>query len=62
MILANVRRSLGRDDAQLAMRLVARGSHAEYQRAEATLRDRGLDGLLDDARLLTALIESGISR
>jgi hypothetical protein len=58
MILANVRRSLGRDDAQLAMRLVARGSHAEYQRAEATVRDRGLDGLLDDARLLTALIES----
>ena len=58
MILANVRHTLSRDDAQLALRLVARGSQAEYQRAEQTLRDRGVDGLLDDPRLLTALIES----
>jgi hypothetical protein len=58
MILANVRRNLGRDDAQLALRLVARGSQAEFQRAEGMLRDRGLDGLLDDPRLLTALMEA----
>jgi hypothetical protein len=57
MILANIRRSLGRDDAQLALRLVARGSQAEFQRAEEALRDHGLDGLLDDPRLLAALIE-----
>jgi hypothetical protein len=58
MILANIRHTLSRDDAQLALRLVARGSQAEYQRAEQTLRDRGMDGLLDDPRLLTALMES----
>jgi hypothetical protein len=58
MILANIRHTLSRDDAQLALRLVARGSQAEFQRAEETLRDRGMDGLLDDPRLLTALIES----
>jgi hypothetical protein len=58
MILANIRRTLGRDDAQLALRLVARGSQAEYQRAEEMLRDRGVDGLLDDPRLLSALLEA----
>jgi hypothetical protein len=58
MILANVRQQLGRDDAQLALRLVARGSATEYDRAEETLRDRGIDGLLDDPRLLAALLES----
>jgi hypothetical protein len=60
MILANIRRGLGRDDAQLALRLVARGSHSEYVQAEETLRDRGLDGLLDDPRLLAALIEGSL--
>lgn len=58
MILANVRGRLGRGDAQLALRLVARGSDAEYERAESDLADHGLDALLDDPRLLAALIES----
>jgi len=58
MIVANVRRALRRDDAQLVLRLVARGSASEYERAEGVLRDEGLDTLLDDPRLLTALLES----
>lgn len=58
MILANVRRTLRRDDAQLVLRLLSRGSDSELERAEAALSDRGLDELLDDPRLLDALIES----
>ncbi|MEJ7812779.1 MAG: hypothetical protein WKG32_20360 [Gemmatimonadaceae bacterium] len=58
MILANVRASLGRDDAQLALRLIARGSSRELEGAEALLRDSGVDALLDDPRLLAALIEA----
>ena len=57
MILANVRRQLGRDDAQLAARLIARGSATELERAEALLRDQGLDVLLDDPRLPAAIAE-----
>ncbi|MFL5575253.1 MAG: hypothetical protein ACJ79S_04725 [Gemmatimonadaceae bacterium] len=59
MILANVRQMLGRDDAQLALRLVARGgSGEEYERAEGVLREGGIDALLDDPRLLAAVFES----
>jgi hypothetical protein len=58
MIVANVRSCLGRDDAQLALRLIARGSADEQERAEAALRDEGIDALLDDPRLLGALLES----
>jgi hypothetical protein len=47
---------LGRDDAQLALRLVARGRAEEYDGAEAMLRERGIDALLDDPRLLDALL------
>lgn len=58
MIRANVRSRLGRADAQLALRLIARGSHAEYDRLEGRLRDEGIDALLDDPRLVAALVES----
>lgn len=58
MIMANVRSRLGRDDAQLALRLVARGSADEYDAAEAALRERGMDALLDDPRLLEGLLEA----
>jgi len=58
MILGNVRRRLGRDDAQLALRLVAKGSGDELARSERVLRDDGLDALLDDPRLPDALMES----
>jgi hypothetical protein len=58
MILANIRPQLTRDDAQLALRLVSRGSAVDLERAETALRDHGIDVLLDDPRLLPALIES----
>ena len=57
MILANVRRTLKRDDAQLVLRLIGDESPAAYDRAETTLRDRGLDELLDDPRLLRGLLD-----
>jgi hypothetical protein len=56
MILADVRHRLSRDDAQLAMRLIARGEAREMERCEEMLRDQGIDVLLDDPRLLTALL------
>ena len=58
LILANVRQRLTRDDAQLALRLVARGSHSDLALAEETLRQHGLDALLDDPRLAEALVDS----
>ena len=61
MIVANVRASLGRDDAQLALRLLARRSPNELDRAEAQLRDNGIDALLDDPRLLAALLEDPLA-
>lgn len=60
MILANVRASLGRDDAQLALHLISRGSPGERDRAEERLRDQGIDALLDDPRLLAALIQASL--
>lgn len=58
MIVADVRQSLTRADAQLALRLVGRASAAELAHAEDALRDQGIDALLDDPRLLAALVES----
>jgi hypothetical protein len=57
MIVANVRDQLTRGDAQLALRLLARGSATELDQAESELRDHGIDALLDDPRLLAALLE-----
>ncbi|MGQ0539451.1 MAG: hypothetical protein ACT4R6_10920 [Gemmatimonadaceae bacterium] len=56
MILANARDRLTRDDAQLALRLVGRASARDLDAAEGRLRDRGLDALLDDPRLLAGLL------
>jgi hypothetical protein len=58
MILANVRSRLDRRDAELVVRLVAREDAAAHAEGERTLADRGLDPLLDDPRLLRALLES----
>lgn len=58
MILANTRDRLSRRDAQLVVRLVARGSERAQDAAEGTLADQGLDPLLDDPRLLEALLAS----
>lgn len=57
MILANVRQCLTRDDAQLAMRLVARGSSSALDLLETKLRDEGIDAILDDPRLRDAMLE-----
>ena len=59
MILANVRQHLTRDDAQLALRLIARGSSDVIEEGEVTLREQGIDALLDDPRLYTGLIVAG---
>jgi hypothetical protein len=58
MILADVRHRLSRDDAQLAMRLIARGETREMERCEEMLREQGIDALLDDPRLLSALLST----
>ena len=57
MIQANVRQMLRRSDAQLVLRLLARGSERAFTDAESVLRDHGLDELLDDPRLPVALID-----
>jgi hypothetical protein len=57
MILANIRQQLTRDDAQLALRLLSRGSEGSYASAEEQLRQGGLDAILDDPRLPDALME-----
>jgi hypothetical protein len=58
MILGSVRRRLGRPDAQLALRLLAEGRADERARLEEMLTDQGLDSLLDDPRLLAALLRA----
>ena len=60
MLLGNVRASLTRDDAQLALRLLAQGDTREQDAAEERLREEGIDALLDDPRLLAAIIESRV--
>lgn len=59
MILANTRRSLTRDDAQLAARLIAGGDDAELAQLESRLADEGIDAILDDPRLPEALLRAG---
>ena len=58
MILANTRQHLSRNDAQLAVRLLTRGSPSEQDELEARLADEGIDGVLDDPRLPAALMRS----
>jgi hypothetical protein len=58
MILANARHRLSREDAQLAVRLVARDSADEIARVQQRLTDEGLDAILDDQRLPGALLRS----
>ncbi len=57
MILANVRQCLTRNDAQLALRLIARGSGKGLDEGEAALREQGIDAILDDPHLMSALTE-----
>lgn len=55
MIQADLRHTLTRDDAQLALHLVARDSARDFDAAEEALRHHGIDALLDDTRLHAAL-------
>lgn len=56
MIVANVRRQLTRRDAQLAARLIAGDSTDELAVLEQRLSDEGIDSILDDDRLLRAIL------
>jgi hypothetical protein len=58
MILANTRHRLTREDAQLAIRLVASESTEERERLQRKLVDEGIDSVLDDQRLPNALLTS----
>jgi hypothetical protein len=58
MILANARQRLSREDAQLAVRLIAQDSPEEVDRGRQRLVDQGIDAILDDQRLPQALLRS----
>ena len=58
MILANTRQHLTRNDAQLAMRILAHGSDSELSELEVRLSNDGIDAVLDDPRLPMALVKS----
>ena len=58
MILANARHRLTREDAQLAVRLVARDSEEDLERIRRRLVDEGIDTILDDQHLPGALLRS----
>ena len=59
MFQATVRHHLTRDDAQLVARLIARDSGSPLEEIERTLADEGIDAVLDDPRLPTALMRAG---
>lgn len=58
MILADARHRLSREDAQLAVRLLAKDSAGELDAVQQRLVDEGLDAILDDQRLPGALLGS----
>lgn len=58
MIQPDTRRRMTRDDAQLAIRLVARSAgEAEERALEARLANEGINAVLDDPRLPEALLQ-----
>lgn len=57
MILANTRLQMTRDDAQLAVRLLARASSDSVEVLERRVADEGIDAVLDDPRLAGALLQ-----
>jgi hypothetical protein len=56
MILADVRSQLTRDDAAFAVRLIGHAGEAAAAEAERALREHGMDPILDDPRLVAALL------
>src|SRR5687767_5506180 len=59
MLLGSVRHKLTRNDAHFALQLLVRGNAGERNTLETSLREKGIDALLDDPRLATALLEQG---
>jgi hypothetical protein len=59
MIQATVRHHLTRDDAQLVARLISRDSGQPLEEIERVLSDEGIDAVLDDPRLPSALMRNG---
>lgn len=58
MIVANVRARLTREDAHLALALLGQTESDAAEDGETRLRDQGINALLDDPRLLSALLSS----
>ncbi len=58
MVQPNVRASLTRDDAQLALHVIASGRIADLEEGERKLATEGVDVLLDDPRLLVGLLRT----
>jgi hypothetical protein len=58
MLVADVRSHFSRSDAHLAIALLAQAGECASDESEARLRDRGLDSILDDPRLLHALLST----
>jgi len=54
----NVRASLTREDAQLALHVIARGRTRDLVDGERRLAEEGLDALLDDPRLALGLLRT----
>jgi len=52
----DTRQRITREDAQLAIRLVARSSESDERELQLVLANQGLDALLDDARLPPAIL------
>lgn len=59
MILPTVRASFGRDDALHLVELLARSDEELRASVRARLEEEGLDSLLDDPRILPALLGEG---
>ena len=58
MLVANVRSRFTRADAHLALALLAQSGEQTADQSEERLRDDGLDAILDDPRLLRALLST----
>jgi hypothetical protein len=58
MVQPNVRASLTRDDAQLALHVIASGRISDLEEGERRLATEGVDALLDDPRLLVGLLRT----
>lgn len=56
MVRADVRSTLTRDDAQFAVWVIGLSGSDAATSAERALREKGLDAVLDDARLLAGLL------